>query len=302
MLNHPYISTPGLQSVDRQRNPVAVAWDITGPDDTSNPLLKDGDYGIWLPTGTPLLPEARPIVYRFKKDVPYSPFIGGGTTNLWLPPNVYDANPTIMAWLTGTESFMDLMAQGWSPAPTGVGATIGSVGGRIRLESPTLTDQVRLICANAILFSEEFYFRGEVRGQYALNNTVEAGLFHVLPPITVPPTQYALGKITTQNNIYNLVRGAGTWSVFPAAATNKAGVVFEPNNTWNMEVNSYDRISTSTRLLCSTTINGVPYSTARRGTSASVASDPFNLEIRVTSGVVGTPTRIELKNFYVLKY
>ena len=112
MLNHPYISTPGLQSVPGQRNPVAVAWDITGPDDTSNPLLKDGDYGIWLPTGTPLLPETRPIVYRFKKGVPFSPFIGGGTTNLWLPPNVYDASPTIMAWLVGTETNLDLFNQG----------------------------------------------------------------------------------------------------------------------------------------------------------------------------------------------
>ena len=300
MFNSNYLSTPGLKDFQGARNPVAVAWDITDPTlDIFNPLFKDGDYGIYLPTGTPLLPETRPLVYRFKKDVPIVPG-SGSTINMWLPPNVYAGNPEVLAYLFGTEGFLDLLVQGWSPTPI-INGTISSVGGRVRLQSLASGDVAGLICTEPILFSEEFYFRGEVRGQYALNNTVEAGFFHTLPP-GVTPTQFALGKITTQNNIYNLVRGTGTWATLPTGATNKAGVVFEPNNTWSMEFNSYDRITTSTRLLYSTTINGVTYSTARRGTSANVASDPFNLDIRVTSGVVGTPTRIDLKNFFVLRF
>jgi hypothetical protein len=301
MINSNYLSTPGLKDFQGSRNPVTVAWDITDPTfDIYNPLFKDGDYGIYLPTGTPLLPETRPLVYRFKKDVPIVPS-SGGTLNMWLPPNVYAGNPEVLAYLIGTESFLGLLDQGWSPTPIGLGGSISSVGGWIRLNSPSSLDAAGLICTEPILFSEEFYFRGEVRGQYALNNTVEAGFFHTLPP-GVTPTQFALGKITTQNSIYNLVRGTGTWATLPTGATNKAGVVFEPNNTWSMEFNSYDRTTTSTRLLYSTTINGVTYSTARRGTAANVASDPFNLDIRVTSGVVGTPTRIDLKNFFVLRW
>ena len=298
MFNSNYLSTPGLKDFQGARNPVAVAWDITDPTlDIFNPLFKDGDYGIYLPTGTPLLPESAPIVYRFKKDVPIVPG-SGSTLNMWLPPNVYAGNPEVLAYLIGTETGPDLLSQGWAVTPVGTG-TISSVGGRIRLESIGVSNEAILTCGTPILFSEEFYFRGDVRGQFANNGTTEAGFFHTIP---ATPTQFALGKITTQPHLHPLVRGVSTWSVFPSAATNKGGVAFEPNNTWSMDFNSYDRITTSTRLLYSTTINGVTYATARRGFSTSTPSDPFSLEIRVTAGTVGTPTRMDLQNFFVLRW
>ena len=298
MFNSNYLSTPGLKDFQGARNPVAVAWDITDPTfDIFNPLFKDGDYGIYLPTGTPLLPETRPLVYRFKKDVPI--VAGSGSTlNMWLPPNVYAGNPEVLAYLIGTETGPDLLSQGWAVTPVGTG-TISSVGGRIRLESIGVGNEAILTCGTPILFSEEFYFRGDVRGQFVANGTTEAGFFH---PVPAAPTQFAVGKINTQPHLHPLVRGTATWSVFPSGATNKTGVAFEPNNTWSMEFNSYDRITTSTRLLYSTTINGVTYATARRGTAANVATDELNLEIRVTAGTVGTPTRMDLQNFFILRW
>ena len=298
MFNSNYLETPGLQDFQGARNPVTVAWDITDPTlDIFNPLFKDGDYGIYIPTGTPLLPETRPLVYRFKKDVPIVPGTGS-TINMWLPPNVYAGNPEILAYLFGTENNSDLLSQGWGITPVGTG-TISSVGGRIRLESALVSNEAILVCGTPILFSENFYFRGDVRGQFVNNGTTEAGFFH---PVPAAPTQFAVGKIATQPHLHPLVRGTATWSVFPSAATNKTGVAFEPNNTWWMEFNSYDRATTSTRLLYSTTVNGVTYATARRGTAANVASDELTLQIRVTAGTLLTPTRMDLQNFFVLRW
>ena len=300
MFNSNNITTPGLRDWRGSMGSGALAvWIITDPWDFPTGA-KEGDLGVFTPVGTPLLPEVKPIVYRLKKNVPVSATAGGVAIDMWLPPEVYAGSPEVVAWLLGDEPESALSSQGWSTSQLGTG-TISPTGPFVRLQSTfSVGSEASITVTDSILFEEEFYFRGEVRGQYGVSSSIEAGFLQLT---SQTPTQYAIGKTGASTILNNVLWGGSSWSSISAATIlNKAGVGFELNDTWNMEVNSYTRTPSTIRTLVSTEINGMPYSTIRRGASTNISTDPFNLVVSVKSGSLTTNTEIYLRNFYVLRF
>ena len=291
MFNSNNITPPGLRDWRGSAGAVGdhAVWLINSDDDFPAGV-QDGDFGLWL-LGW------KPMVFRYKENIPIIAGAGGGSVSLWIAPNVYEGSPEVIAYLVGNETTGQLFTQGLAPL-TAVTGTITSTGSRIRLQSDGNLpgSQAALACVEPILFSERFYFRGNVQGQYGVGAGIEAGFFH--PPVNSTNTQYTLAKIATSSVLANYVWGTGAWApTTTPVVLNQSGLGL-PAQAQFFEVNSNDGL----RPLVTSSFDGVPYTCIRRGVAANIPTDPFSLEIRVTGGATGTPTRIELQRFYVMRF
>ena len=290
MFNSNNITPPGLRDWRGSAGAVGdhAVWLINNDDDFPAGV-QDGDFGLWL-LGW------KPMVFRYAENIPIISGSGGGSVSLWVAPNVYEGSPEVIAYLVGNETTGQLFSQGFAPGTAGTG-TITTDGTRVTLRSTvSATSQATIDCVEPILFSERFYFRGNVSGSYGTIGSVEAGFFH--PPANSTNTQYTLAKIATGTTLRNYVWGVGTWAPTTTAEVVDQGGLGLPAQSQFFEVNGNDGL----RPLVTSSFDGVPYTCIRRGVAANVPSDPFNLQIRVTSGTLTTATTIELQRFYVLRF
>lgn len=158
----------------------AVPRTLAGLDDFSAPGLTEGDYGIYTaPAG------GAPVLFRYKAAVTRDSGAGGSTVPAWLPPEVYDGNPTLRAYLVGNESVTGdtaLNARGWSVVSRTNG-TITSQTTRVRIATTGANGNARIeTMTSGMETTTKVYARALTRLQVG-NGTSTAAAFIALPAV-----------------------------------------------------------------------------------------------------------------------
>ena len=149
----------GVRLTDPSRSASLFLQDLT-----DRPYgLVNGDYGFFGDT-----------VFRYSRAV-----------DTWLPPDIFDRSPSLVAKAEGTESALELAASGWQVNTRG-GGLLASKGGFLELLAPAVESGNSLALIGA--GSGEVYFQGEY---YALASYDSAwGLSVIQPDSFLPPWSF----------------------------------------------------------------------------------------------------------------
>jgi hypothetical protein len=137
-------------------------WALSSLRDFSAIGLRDGDYGIFTPSGS------QPILLRYKAACT---FAGGGTVQAWMTPVAYAGTPIMQAYIDGTESNATLATRGWTIV-NDAGCTVTATGGFQRLQSAATATSARLRClSSSVTSTTRFEVLFEARASTAAANT-----------------------------------------------------------------------------------------------------------------------------------
>ena len=279
----------------RMANNVPVTFVISSLQDFSGLGLKDGDYGVYTPSG------GAPIVMRYKAACDIATAAGGGTTPMWLPPQVYAGSPQIRSYIVGTEATDGaITGRNWTIARTG-GGTVGTVaGGYMRLYGPSNpAGSSGTLTGPTFTGVTKFYLIGEFRGA-AAGSDPYCGIFgNAQATPTVIPAQYALG---TGNNSF-IIRQ----KTMPSAAWANADTssqIMSGGLTWNETTPYLVQALSGAAIsdLIETRFNGELYSSFRRDFDTAADASSYALLLIANGGGGGTTSWLEFKNLYFVTY
>lgn len=267
------------------------AWVLTetqlleGTDPSGIGAVQEGDYGVLAASGGP-------VVVRYKL-VTVAAGTTTGTRAMWIPPAAYaGTNLVLDGYALGTESDAQLVAQGLAVTEVGTG-TVSSVGGYIRLDSPSGAGNPEARLNHATITGNKKWalmcqIRGTVTG-------AAAGLFQ---PGTETSSQYVLahnafsGLTTTVQQLY----WTTGWAVASNTFTVRGGGSAWPASTpWLLMAESGAAISD----VVETRVDGAVYSTFRRNSDGAGTGTNWTLTPQTVSGV-GVSSRLEFKNYFRL--
>lgn len=270
------------------------AWTLSSLQDFSAIGLKDGDFGIFTPSG------GSPITVRYKAACNIASGAGSGTIPIWLPPVVYAGTPEIKAYLIGTEATdLALNAKGWTVSRLSTG-TVSSVGGYIQLFGPTNTVPTQgAIAAPAITGADKFYIFGDIRGS-ASGSDPYAGIFGNAS-VSVP-VQYALGTGNSSNLIRQKTMPASAWAnadgVNQLMNGNAGGLTWPAVTPYLVQALSGAVISD----LIESRFDGKLYSSYRRNSDSAVDASSYAIQLLASGGASSTTSTLELRNLYFITY
>jgi hypothetical protein len=267
------------------------AWTLTetqlldGTDPSGIGLVQEGDYGIFAASGGP-------IAVRYKV-VTIAAGTTTGTRAMWIPPAAYaGTNLVLDSFALGTESDAQLVDQGLAVTEVGTG-TVSSVGGYIRLDSPSGAGNPEARLNHATITGDKKWaLIGQIRGTVT---GAAAGLFQ---PTAETNSQYALahnafsGLTSTVQQLY----WVSNWTVASNTFTVRDGGSTWPASTpWLVMAESGTAISDPIE----TRVDGAVYSVFRRNSDGAVAGTNWTLTPQTVSGS-GVSARLELKNYFRL--
>ena len=280
-------------SWERMADGVPFAWTLTetqlldGTDPSGIGAVQEGDYGVFAASGGP-------VVVRYKL-VTVAAGTTTGTRAMWIPPAAYaGTNLRLDGYALGTESDAQLVAQGLAVTEVGTG-TVSSVGGYIRLDSPSGAGnpEARLNHAT-ITGAKKWALMCQIRG------TVTGGAAGLFQPGTETSSQYVLahnafsGLTSTVQQLY----WVSNWTVASNTFTVRAGGSAWPASTpWLLMAESGASISAGD--VIETRVDGAVYSTFRRNSDGAGTGTNFTLTPQTVSGT-GVSARLEFKNYFRL--
>jgi hypothetical protein len=280
-------------SWERMADTVPFAWTLTetqlleGTDPSGVGAVQEGDYGVFAASGGP-------VVVRYKL-VTVAAGTTTGTRAMWIPPAAYaGSNLVLDGYALGTESDAQLVAQGLAvtEVPTG---TVSSVGGYIRLDSPSGAGnpEARLNHAT-ITGAKKWALMCQIRGTVT---GAAAGLFQ---PGAETSSQYVLahnafsGLTSTVQQLY----WTSSWAVASNTFTVRGGGSAWPASTpWLLMAESGASIAAGD--VIETRVDGAVYSTFRRNSDSAGTGTNFTLTPQTVSGS-GVSARLEFKNYFRL--
>ena len=271
------------------------AWTLSSLDDFSAIGLKDGDFGVFTPSG------GGPILVRYVAACAYRSGTGTGTRQIWVHPDIYGrTNLQIEAYVVGTETApaYGSALQGYTYDRTGVG-TISSVSGYMRLDTPVpgSGSQFAFMTSPAISGAKRFYVRTELRGVTA-GSTGEAGLFNLS---SIPQTQWTIAsrRAASSGLVFPTYWDGAAWqSALASVAVRSSGLALPASTPWIVEGLSSGGAITD---MMETRIDGLSYCSLRRNFDAATGSTNFNVFPLVTANVSGSSSgQLDIRNHYVL--
>jgi hypothetical protein len=270
---------------------VPFAWTLSSLTDFSAIGLRDGDFGVFTPSG------GGRIVLRYKAACDK---VGGGTVPLWVPPEAYAGTALLIdCFAVGSENNTALAAQGLAVTQTNTG-TVSSVSGYIRLNAPAVgaSNSIAQLTAPTITGATKWWLTCEIRG--GGTNNWAAGLFqnsaenetqwswgYIHPlGVRVQPVYITSPNVSSATTTaLNLQAGGRT---FPSVAS----------TPWLVQALAAGALSDQ----IPTTIDGLLYSQYRRNADGAGAATNFTLTPLAVGGTASTSAQIDLRNFYRLTW
>lgn len=277
----------------RMAKNVPVTFTLSSLQDFSGLGLKDGDYGIYTPSG------GAPILVRYKEACDVAPGAGDGTLPMWLPPQVYAGSPEIKSYIVGSEANDSaIINKGWTIARTDTG-TVGTVGGYMQLRGPTTaapTGSSGTLTSPAFTGATKFYLVGEFRGAVAGSDPY-AGIFGNATASI--PVQYALG---TGNNSFTIRQKTMPTSAWTTADT--PSQIMNGGLTWPATVPYLVQALSGAAItdLIETRFDGELYSSFRRDFDSAGAASSYSFLLIANGGGGSTTSTLEFRNLYFVTY
>jgi hypothetical protein len=264
------------------------AWAISSLFDFSAIGLRDGDFGIFTPSG------GSPITVRYKAACDIAPGAGDGTTPMWLPPVVYAGTPEIKSYLIGNEATDGaITAKNWTIARVAPG-TLGTVAGYMQLFGPSGGGSATLQTA-AITGATKFYLVGDFRGSATGNAFV--GIFGNVS-VSVP-AQYALARGVSSGFIRQLSFTNPSYVIADTLSQIQgSGLNWPASVPYLVQALSGAVISD----LIESRIDGKLYSSYRRNFNGAVDASSYALQLFANGGGGGVTSTLEVRNVYLVTY
>jgi hypothetical protein len=264
------------------------AWTLSSLFDFSAIGLRDGDFGIFTPSG------GSPILLRYKAACDIAPAAGDGTTPMWLPPAVYAGTPEIKSYLIGNEATDGaITAKNWTIARVAPG-TLGTVAGYMQIFGPSGGGSATLQTA-AITGATKFYLVGDFRGSATGNAFV--GIFGNVG-VSVP-AQYVLARGVSSGFIRQLSFTNPSYVIADTLSQIQgSGLNWPASVPYLVQALSGAVISD----LIESRIDGKLYSSYRRNFNGAVDASSYALQLFANGGGGGVTSTLEVRNVYLVTY
>lgn len=266
-----------------------IVWALSSQWDFSAVGLQEGDYGLLVLSGGPVL-------LRYKV-VTIAAGAGGGTVPMWIPPAAYgQTGLEVDCYADGDEDDAELSTQGLAPTELNTG-TVSPVDSYIRLDAPAVGsgNSVAQLTAPTLTGAAKWWLTCEVRGATAGN--ASCGFFG---PTSELATQWAFAaQIPVNSYVQNLFQTtAGSWAAaFGSAGIRGGGSLWPATTPWTLHVLTGSAISDCIETL----VDGTPYQAVRRNADGATAGSNFTLTPLAVGGV-GVSCRLEFRRLYRLKW
>jgi hypothetical protein len=286
---------------------IAKVYDIAGPWDFSSPAV-EGDFGVFTPDPT-TGQSGQPVVMRYKEAVPWNGF-DPGSTPMWLPVDVYENNPRIRGFFTGSEpSTAQIIFNQNIGIATGNGGSAALTGGYLQLDAPSVADSFARIQTSQITGAEDFYITCEIMADITQVSSGDATAVFTQPGTTQANTQYSFGVRSGFGTIFQNWYWDNATSAYVAVTLNSPTIRSTiANPTW-------PTISTGTPCfhqaisgkdiddIVSTRIDGATQSTWRRAADGATTASVMDLRLEAT-GSLSAPQSgaadIRIRNFFFI--
>jgi hypothetical protein len=277
---------------------------LTGADPSGIGALRDGDWGTYTPA------NGAPVVVRFKAACPVAFGAGSGTRPVWMIPEAYAGTPTVVAYLTGSETGVlatTLAAQGWTVTTTGSGAgqgVVSLVSGYVRCQTASSAGGgTAQVISPTWLGSQRFCVQGLLRGSAAgsdpyvgllqLNNNdiqytfMRGNLSGVFRHFTLS----AAPAWTTVDSLNSLPNAGAT-----------PGYNLNATTPWFFQAIGRALTSATVSETVETRIDGELYGSMRRNLDAAVSTSAMNLALYANGGPSSTASTLDSKTLTILTY
>ena len=286
---------------------IAKVYDIAGPWDFSNPAIVEGDFGVFTPDPT-TGQNGQPVVMRYKEAVPWENF-DPGSTPMWLPVDVYEGNPRIRGFVTGSEPNTSQFLNQNIAFSSANGGSVSLTGGFCRLNAPAQLGSFARLITSTITGADKFYITAEIMADITQVSAGDATAVFTQPGATQANTQYSFGVRSGFGTIFQNWYWNNPTSAYVEVTSNSPTIRRTISNpTW-------PTISSGTpcflqaasgkdiQELIPTYIDGAVQSSWRRNADGATAATNFTLNIEATGTLLppqSATADIRIKNFYWL--
>ena len=287
---------------------IAKIYDILGPWDLSNPEIVEGDFGVFTPDPSTAGAPTQ-VIMRFSEGVPWENF-NVGSTPMWLPVDVYENNPRIRGFVTGSEPNTSQFLNQNIAFASANGGSVSLTGGYCQLNAPAQLGSFARLVTSSFTGEENFYITAEIMVDITQNlaGNATAVFTQPGPPSLQANTQYSFGTrsgfgLQLQNWYWDNTTSAyvAVTQSDPTIRRSSLSIIEWPTIAGDMPCFFQAISGKDIDDIVTTRIDGATQSTWRRAADGATTATNLTLNIEATGSLTAPQSGaadIRIRNFY----